>query len=156
MKDRIRPPKELEKTVLDVLKDEAEIFETKQKGLMFAAAIGYALHREELESTNIDNFGEGIRLQYFSSQQDEGFIDAIAVAKAGELKILDPEKQPERIELFERCALLGLQEMQKHCFDNRPDDPIIGLLNLIDEVQNSLGDDLPGLDAVAKKLGDFL
>lgn len=155
MKDRIRPPKELEQ-VLDQLKEEAGIFETKQKGLMFAASIGYALHREKLETTKLDSFGEGIRLQYFSSQQDDGFIDAIAVAYADELKILDPEKQSERVELFERCALLGLQEMQKHCFDNRPEDPLNGLLALIDEVQNSPGNDLPGLDMVAEKIGDYV
>jgi len=155
MKERIRPPQELEH-VLDQLKDEYGIFETKQKGLMFAAAIGFALHRDEIDSARIENFGEGIRMQYFASQQDDGFIDAIAVANAGELKILDPEKQPERIELFERCAYLGLQEMQKHCFENRPDDPINGLLNLIDDVQNASTDALPGLDAVAEKIGDYL
>jgi len=155
MKDRIRPPKGLE-NVLDQLKDEAGIFETKQKGLMFAAAIGFALHRDKIESTSLDSFGEGIRLQYFSSQQDEGFIDAIAVAHEGKLEILDPEKQPARIELFERCALLGLEEMQKHCFDSRLDDPLLGLLSLIDEVQMSPESILPGLDLVAEKLNDFL
>ncbi|PAY16675.1 DNA phosphorothioation-associated protein 4 [Rhodopirellula sp. SM50] len=155
MKDRIRPPKELE-SLLDKLKDDFGIFETKQKGLMFAAAIGYALHREQVESATIEAYGEGIRMQYFSSPQDDGFIDAIAVASAGELNVLAPEKQPERIDLFERCALLGLREMQKHCFDNRPEDPINGLLSLIDEVDSSSSKDLPGLDAVAEKLGDYL
>ena len=40
MRDRIRPPKELE-DVLDQLKKD-EIFDTKQKAMMFAAALGYA------------------------------------------------------------------------------------------------------------------
>lgn len=155
MKDRIRPPRELEH-VLDKLKDDFGIFETKQKGLMFAAGVGYALHRDRLADTTIDSYGEGIRMQYFAAPQDDGFIDAIAVDNAGELNVLEPERQPERVELFERCALLGLQEMQKYCFDNRPEDPINGLLNLIDEVEKSSGDDLPGLDGVAEKLGEYL
>jgi len=155
MRDRIRPPKELE-TVLDRLKDEFAIFETKQKGLMFAAAVGYVLHGDKVDSVVLDSFGEGIRMQYFQSQQDDGFIDAIAVARADELAVLDPEKQPERIDLFERCAMLGLKEMQKYCFDNRPEDPINGLLSLIDEMQNSSAQELPGLDSVAEKIGEYL
>ncbi len=155
MRDRVRPPKDLE-SILDLLKDEAQIFETKQKGLMFAAAVGYALHHDKVDSTDLDSYGEGIRLQYFQSQQDDGFIDALAVAKANELTILDPEKQSERIDLFERCAYLGLKEMQKHCVDNRPSDPILGLLSLIDEMQATSNGALPGLDGVAEKLGDYL
>lgn len=155
MRDRVRPPKDLEQ-ILDRLKDDAQIFETKQKGLMFAAAVGYALHQDKIEATDLDTYGEGIRLQYFQSQQDDGFIDAIAVARVNELTTLDPEKQSDRIDLFERCAYLGLKEMQKHCFDNRPADPILGLLSLIDEMQATNGGALPGLDGVAEKLGDYL
>ena len=155
MRDRIRPPKELE-FILDQLKDSFDIFETKQKGLMFAAAVGFALHRNELNSTSVSLYGEGIRLHYFSSPQDEGFIDAIAVASFGDLNILDPERQPDRIELFEKCAFLGLQSMKKHCFDNRPEDPILGILALVDEIQCSRKHDLPGLGSVAEKLGEYL
>lgn len=155
MRDRVRPPKDLE-PILDLLKDDAQIFETKQKGLMFAAAVGYALHQDKVDSTDLDSYGEGIRLQYFQSQQDDGFIDALAVAKENQLTILDPEKQSERIDLFERCAYLGLLEMKKHCVDNRPSDPILGLLSLIDEMQATSNGALPGLDGVAEKLGDYL
>lgn len=155
MRDRVRPPKELE-YILDQLKDSFNVFETKQKGLMFAAAIGYALHREQLDATVLSSYGEGIRMQYFSSPQDDGFIDAIAVATAGDLNVLDPEKQPDRIDLFEKCAFLGLQAMKKQCFDNRPEDPILGILTLIDEVQFSSKRDLPGLGSVAEKLGEYL
>jgi len=155
MRDRIRPAKDLE-CVLDRFKDESAIFETKQKGLMFAAAIGYLLHSDKIDSVVMDSFGEGIRMQYFQSQQDDGFIDALAVARFGELTILDPEKQPVRIDLFERCAVLGLREMQKYCFDNRPEDPLNGLLELIDEMQSSSADSLPGLDSVSEKIGEYL
>jgi len=151
MRDRIRPPREFE-NVLDRLKDDEGIFETKQKAIMFAAAVGYALYKETISTTNVDSFGEGIRLEYFRSPQDDGFIDALAVAHAGDLNILDPERQEERLELFERCSLLGLREMQKQCFDDRPSDPILGILALIDRMQKSPSSDLPGLDYVAEEL----
>lgn len=155
MRDRIRPPKELE-YILDQLKDTYNIFETKQKGLMFATAMGFALHKKQLDTTVLSSYGEGIRLQYFSSPQDDGFIDAIAVATTGDLNVLDPEKQPERIELFEKCAFLGLQAIKKHCFDSRQEDPILGILTLIDEVHSSSKPDLPGLGYVAEKLDEYL
>ncbi len=154
MRDRIRPPKELE-PLLDKLKEEFHIFETKQKGVMFAAGIGYALHKEKVSGVEVESFGEGIRMQYFES--DDGFLEAIAVDHAGELEVLASKNQPDRIELFERCMLLGLQEIKKHCFDNRPEDPITGLLNLIDNVQNAMNEEgLPGLDGVAERVDEFM
>ena len=63
--------------------------------------------------------------------------------------------QEERVNLFERCALLGLQEMQKHCYDNRPADPILGILTLIDRMRKSQTADLPGLDTVAEEVGEY-
>ena len=154
MRDRIRPPKDLEK-VLDRLKDDDRIFETKQKGMMFAAALGYSLFKEKVDSSEIESYGEGIKMMYFQKPQDEGFIDALSVAKSNDLKSLDPEMQEERVNLFERCALLGLQEMQKHCYDNRPADPILGILTLIDRMRKSQTADLPGLDTVAEEVGEY-
>ena len=154
MRDRIRRPKDLEK-VLERLKDDDRIFETKQKGMMFAAALGYSLFKEKVDSSEIESYGEGIKMMYFQKPQDEGFIDALSVAKSNDLKSLDPEMQEERVELFEKCAFLGLKEMQKHCYDDRPADPILGILTLIDRMRKSQSDDLPGLDNVAEEVGEY-
>lgn len=154
MRDRVRPPKELE-GILDRLKDEDKVFETKQKGLMFAAAVGFALHRDEVDTVDIEHYGEGIRLDYFRPQ-DEGFIDALAVAKAEDLNVLDPEKQADRVELFERCAKLGLEDIKRYCYDERPADSVLGILALIDLMERPSEDDLPGLDAAVKQLDQFL
>ena len=105
MKDRVRPPKDLEE-VLDDLKNDG-VFETKQKGMMFAAAVGYALHGQEVQAVDLEQFGEGIRLEYFRSVDDEGFIDTLAVATTGDLSIMAPARQAERVELFEKYASLG-------------------------------------------------
>src|SRR5262249_51710624 len=98
MKDRVRPPKDLE-YVLDNLKNDG-VFETKQKGMMFAAAIGFGLHRDRFATTKLDQFGEGIRLEYFRSPDDDAFIDTLAVAVCNDLTIMAPDRQPERIEIF--------------------------------------------------------
>jgi len=154
MRDRVRPPRDLE-PILDRLKDDG-VFETKQKGMMFAAAAGFALHGDEVAGIEIEHFGEGIRLDYFRTSQDEGFIDALAVANCETLNVLDPDRQEERVELFENYAMLGLRELKRHCYDDRPDDPLLGLFALIDEMKQPGGEDLPGLDAAAKQLEEFI
>ena len=146
MKDRIRPPKDLEE-VLDKLKDD-KVFDTKQKGMMFAAAVGYSLHRDKVDSTEIDQLGEGIRLEYFESQDDVGFIDALAVATRKELNVVASERQEERVELFQKYAFLGLKEMKRVCYDEKPEYPLYGILKLIDQLDKPDSGDLPGLEGL--------
>ena len=146
MKDRIRPPKDLEE-VLDKLKDD-KVFDTKQKGMMFASAVGYSLHRDKVDSTEIDQLGEGIRLEYFESQDDVGFIDALAVATRKELDVVASERQEERVELFQKYAFLGLKEMKRVCYDEKPEYPLYGILKLIDQLDKPDRGDLPGLEGL--------
>ena len=146
MKDRIRPPKDLEE-VLDKLKDD-KVFDTKQKGMMFASAVGYSLHRDKVDSTEIDQLGEGIRLEYFESQDDVGFIDALAVATRKELDVVASERQEERVELFQKYAFLGLKEMKRVCYDEKPEYPLFGVLKLIDQIERPESGDLPGLEGL--------
>ena len=143
MRDRIRPPKDLE-LVLDQLKADG-VFDTKQKGMMFAAAIGFALHPDRLALVEIDQYGEGIRLDYFRSPDDDGFIDALAVAVRSELAVMAPDRQPERVEIFEKYAALGLAEMKRACYDERPEYALSGILSIIDTLNRSTSEDLPGL-----------
>jgi hypothetical protein len=69
--------------------------------------------------------------------------------------ILDPERQEERVALFERYASLGLCDMKRYCYDERPSDPLLGILGLLDSIGQSSDENLPGLDAAAKQLGEF-
>ncbi len=146
MRDRIRPPKDLEE-VLDKLKED-KVFDTKQKGIMFAAAVGYCLHRDKVDGVEIDQLGEGIRLEYFEPPDDVGFIDALAVATKKELSVVADERQEERIDLFQRYALLGLQEMKRACYDEKPEYPLYGVLKLIDQLDKPESGDLPGLEGL--------
>jgi hypothetical protein len=58
---------------------------------------------------------------------------------------LAQERQVERIELFEKYAMLGLQELKKVCYDDRPTDPLLGILALLDRLSRTGSDLLPGL-----------
>lgn len=146
MRDRIRPPKDLEE-VLDKLKDD-KIFDTKQKGMMFAAAVGYSLHRDKVESSELDTVGEAIKMEYFEKPDDVGFIDALAVTTRNDLGVISDARQPERVELFERYALLGLKELKRACYDEKPEYPLYGVLKLIDQMDRPESGDLPGLEGL--------
>ena len=146
MRDRIRPPRDLE-DILDKLKED-RVFDTKQKGMMFAAAVGYSLHRDKAGGVEIEQLGEGIRIEYFDTQDDVGFIDALAVATGGELSIVADERQEERIDLFQRYAYLGLKEMKRACYDEKPEYPLHGIFKLIDQLDSPGTGDLPGLEGL--------
>jgi dnd system-associated protein 4 len=154
MRDRVRPPQELE-PVLDQLKADG-VFETKQKGMMFAAALGYHLRGADVSDVEIDPFGEGIRLDYFKTPDDDGFIDALAVTAANDLNAVHPDEQSERVETFEKYALVGLREMKRACYDARPENPLDGILTLMDAMSAPANDELPGLDATARQVNELL
>src|SRR5262249_19729631 len=105
-----------------------------------------ALHRTEVEGVEFELFGEPIRLGIFA--EDEGFIDAMAVATKGDLAIMAPERQAERVELFERYAYLGLKDLKRACYDERPEYPLNGILNLLELMKRAGADDLPGLEGI--------
>lgn len=152
MADRIRPPRELE-VILDRLKEDG-LFVTKQKGMMFAAALGYALLGQE-GGMEPDAFGEGIRIEYFDRVRDTGFIEALAVAKHEDLHFLAQEHATGRTELFEMYANAGLQKLKTVCYDRRG-DPLQGLLELIDRHSMPRKEELPGLDEEAGRVDELL
>ena len=154
MRDRVRPPQELE-DVLDQLKADG-VFETKQKGMMFAAALGYHRTGADVTGVEIDQFGEGIRLDYFKTPDDDGFIDVLAVTAANNLNTVHPDKQNDRVEQFEKYALIGLREMKRVCYDERPESPLEGILTLMDAMSAPADNELPGLDATARQVNELL
>ncbi len=145
MRERVRPPKDEPDNVLDRLKDDG-VFESKQKGLMFAAAVGFALHRDELDGLEVEQFGEGIRLSVFGD--DEAFIEALAAATREDLAVLAAERQVERVEMFEKYAVLGLRDLKRVCYDERPDYALSGVLTLLDQLNRAGSGDLPGLEGL--------
>ena len=136
---RIYPPREY-KTLLDTLVDELQIFETKQKALMFAAALGTRRGEQEPVSAR----GEGIRIDIFQRGFDDTFIDVVAVVITGDLHVLANDRREERITIFEESASAGLREIQR--LVEKPSDSLEELLRLTQDARLPRREDLPGLD----------
>lgn len=152
---RIAPPKALEADLERFVTADPNggypLFETKQKALMFAAALGkWRGHRRD----PVERKGIAIRYDVFQGKDDDGYIDALAIAETGELKVLAGDRAEERITIFEEYAQLGLTEMIDRCF-NRPGDPLEALLVLADEARTAMVAGLDGIDedALNKLLG---
>jgi hypothetical protein len=67
-----------------------------------------------------------------------------------------PDEQSERVETFEKYALVGLREMKRACYDARPENPLDGILTLMDAMSAPANDELPGLDATARQVNELL
>lgn len=151
MERRVAPPgtPELEE-ILDVLVGESTstraLFKSKQKALMFAAALGYQGQPVPLEKR-----GEPIRFSVFQGALDDGFINSLAVAVTGDLKVLSDEREDERIKIFEEHAHAGLIELKRIL--DRPGDPLDQLLALVIDAKDApAGPTGPAAD-LAKLLG---
>jgi dnd system-associated protein 4 len=146
MMGRIAPPKALEEVLEKLVSADPHggfaLFETKQKALMFAAALGKWRGQER---ARIERKGVAIRYDVFETRLDDGYVDALAVAENGDLRILAPEHDDERITLFEEYAQLGLREMNDRCF-NEPGDPLEALLKLVDEARAAEVSVVEGID----------
>jgi dnd system-associated protein 4 len=116
------------------------VFETKQKGLMFAAAFGFTLQRR----LPIDVKAPGIRYDVFEGAFDDSFIDALAVAVMGDLAVLSEERSDERVDIFEEYAHGGLEEMRRVCFE-QVGDPLDNLIRLTTTTRTP-NSEIPGID----------
>jgi dnd system-associated protein 4 len=83
------------------------LFRTKQKLLMFAAALGW----RDQKRLPLARRGDGIRYDVFEKALDDAFVDALAVAATDDLKVLSDARSEERLRIFEEFAHAGLREM---------------------------------------------
>ena len=143
MNERVRPPAQLEKNVLDRIAGPNatdKIFSTKAKGVLFAGVLGFSLGKSHRKP--IDAYGEGIRVEYF--EEDVKIIDMIAIADSEDLNIIADAKYRDAVQIFEEYVHGGLVRIQEVCFSGeRP--PIEGLMMLLDRTSDSDDESLPGL-----------
>ena len=150
MDRRIAPPSNPElKAALEKLTSPLEpngftLFETKQKALMFAAALGR--FRGTGDSGKQRDAGSAIRFDIFEKAMDDSFVYAMAIATTGELKVLDPTREEEVLTIFEQYANAGLVELNRKCFESGQ-DPLEALLALSEEAAEAPLEEIPGLDA---------
>lgn len=151
MKDRVGIPEGYGDLLERLRKGEKEgVFETNQKTLMFAAAVGWATARDEIDVSEPppSKAGDSIRLDIFRTADDLAFLDALAVDREDDLKVMSDERQPDRITLFEQYAAAGLAKMKHYCIDDNPTSLLDGLIRLVTDLDREAGGDLPGLDGV--------
>ncbi len=101
------------------------IFKSKQKLLMFAAALGL----KSGERRPMEKRGEPIRYSIFQGALDDTFVSALAIADTGDLKVLSAERLDERIGIFEEYAHAGLVEL--HTMLSKPGDNLEYLLQIV-------------------------
>lgn len=134
MDRRIAPPSgESTKGILDRLTtkqpgDDLPLFETKQKALMFAAALGW--HLKSRKPLSARDSGSAVRFDIFEKARDDGLVAALAVAERDDLGALREESEEEVVTIFEEYAHAGLLELQRRCFESGVDtlEAILGLV----------------------------
>jgi dnd system-associated protein 4 len=153
---RVAPPKaledDLEKLVVADPQGKHPLFETKQKALMFAAALA---RWRNVQRRAVERKGTAIRYDIFQRALDDGYLDALAIAAhESDLRVLAPDRDDDRIMVFEEYAQAGLEEMIDRY--NRPGDPLEAMLALVEEARSEPSDGLEGIDAGAlrKLLGE--
>lgn len=148
---RISPPKEYEKPIIDKLVD-ANLFETKQAVMMFAAALGKRyVGRKPLSAR-----GDGIRWHIFEKASDDAFVNAIALVEKNDVHVLDPESgNGEDVQtIFEEYAAGGFQYLKQHIVD-APGDFLENALSIVQQfllTQQPTSPGLEGLDGNALEL----
>lgn len=144
---RVRPPKRQPSgtgpRTIERLVDEGP-FQTKQKALMFAAAVGAHFgRREPLGATE-----EPIRWQIFQNNGDDAFIQALGVAETEGLEVLADEEGEAYVSLFEEYANGGLAYLEQHVL-NQPVDLLDALVDLLLQMRRGGDRQRGGLENIA-------
>lgn len=119
-------------------------FQTKQKALMFAAALGYHAGRR----VPFASADEPIRWDVFERAGDDPFLAVLAVAVGGGLDILADETDDDAVAVFEEYANGGLAELEERVL-NSPTDVLDELLRLLTSVRNAEGERPKGLEGIS-------
>ena len=144
---RVRPPKrQLPGSSLRTMERLVEEgpFQTKQKALMFAAAVGVHFGRREA----LDASEESIRWQIFLNNGDDAFIQALGVAETEGLEVLADEEGEAYVGLFEEYANGGLAYLEQHVL-NQPVDVLDALVDLLLQVRRGSERQRGGLENIA-------
>jgi len=128
-------------------------FQSKQKALMFAAAVGVNLgSRKKLSSPDV-----AIRWDIFERNNDDTFIHALAVAETGGLEILNNASgdSEDLITIFEEYSKAGLQYLKGQVL-NSPGDVLDELIQFSLSMERSSDTDSRGLQGITDEDLDVL
>jgi dnd system-associated protein 4 len=132
----------LDDLVSHVPGEDYALFETKQKALMFAAAIGYQAGRRTPGNRDAS---AAIRFDIFEKALDDAFVYCVGVAETETLQILGEGRADELATMFEEYANTGLAEIQKRVI-GQP-NPLDALVDMMLSARNVASEEeLEGLD----------
>ena len=147
MDRRIAAPKgfdSLLEAMVDKLSGEGfALFQTKQKAMMFAPALGF----KKGKRTPLDqrDASTAIRHDIFEKARDDGFMSALAIASTDELGVLADLREDELATIFEEYAHTGLLELRRKVMENpKPLDALVDMILAVREPEAP--SDLPGMD----------
>ncbi len=120
-----RPAQGEAKKTIDRLVDDGP-FQTKQKAMMFAAALGVHVGRRD----SFISADEPIRWDIFDNAGDGPVLAALAVAETGGLDVLSEESDEDYQVVFEEYANGGLKELEERVLD-QPADVLDQLIRLL-------------------------
>jgi dnd system-associated protein 4 len=131
----IRQPKNHEK-LIETLTTQG-LFENKQALMMFAAAVGWRfVGKRQTEYLP----GESIPWHIFEANNDDAFINALAIAETNAIDILESvdaeETEDIPVQIFEGYAVSGFEYIEQQCI-NVPGDVLENLLALILQINYS-------------------
>ena len=142
---RVRAPKRI-RSINGFYGDDG-IFETKQKALMFCAAVG--VHIDEREPLTAPD--SGIRWGTFSSRGDDYFLQALGLYENEGLEILAGEDEDGEtyVQIFEEYANAGLKYIEDRVV-NTSTGLFEGLIDLMTEARKSNEKPPSGLEGASR------
>jgi dnd system-associated protein 4 len=152
---RVRPPRRTssasERRTLDRLVDDGP-FQSKQKAMMFAAALGAFINRREpLQAAE-----EPIRWEIFQKNGDEAFIHALAINETGSLDILaSKSEEDDYVLIFEEHANAGLAYLEDNVLD-KPVDVLDAILDILVQARRRQQGTPAGLEGITADQLDVL
>ena len=124
--------------------EDFALFETKEKALMFAAALGVHVGRRTPLASR--DASAAIRFDIFEKAMDDGFVHCLAICETGGLAILADSREEELAQIFEEYACTGLNEIQARVV-GQP-EPLQALVHLMNDARFPLVEEgLEGLDS---------
>lgn len=151
MAGRVRRPKQHAELLDRLTSESGNPFKSYYETLTFCAGLGYARNKQ----VAFDKHDEPIRWAVFQDNIDgvDALVDMLAASSTEEVEMLAPEREDDRMRIFEEFACGGLEvltaEAERNA--NKPLREVVLDLILAEEKPHT---DKPDLTEISEELAD--